>query len=381
MTSSQHIPQIAILISTSISWGRQIIRGILSYAQEAGPWHIWIKPNIPNSFDALPRNWKGDGIIARVDDPSLAKDISASGLPVVNVADVSIEGFSAPCIRTDDRIGTEMAAEYFISGGFRNIAYVGSEHNPNPVWYGKTFKEILAKQNISCPDFCLHRNTPENLKKLTQWLRALPKPAGILVWGHGNGRTVINCCMEAGISVPHDIAVLCGSYDDLLSHACFPTLSGIISPTDQIGYKAAQLMDKMLHGKKPPHETTYIPPPGIMHRLSTDTLAIDDPKLVQVVKFIREHAYESITMKDILHAVPMAQRSLERRFHQVFGRSPSEEIRRLRIDKARQLLAETDFPMQQIAEACGFATYNYLTHVFKQETGMAPRDYRKQFGK
>ena len=35
--------------------------------------------------------------------------------------------------------------------------------------------------------------------------------------------------------------------------------------------------------------------------------------------------------------------------------------------------------MQDIAEACGFATYNYLTHVFKKQTDMPPRDYRKRF--
>ena len=38
--------------------------------------------------------------------------------------------------------------------------------------------------------------------------------------------------------------------------------------------------------------------------------------------------------------------------------------------------------MQEIAEACGYATYNYLTHIFKQETGMIPRDTggRNAFG-
>lgn len=378
MNVSSHIPQVAILVSTSANWGRQIVKGILSYANEVGPWHLWIKPSTPNNSTELPRGWRGDGLIARVASPDLVDEISASGLPVVNVADIQIQGFSAPCVRTDDRISIQMATEHFIDRGFRNIAYVGSRQNSNPIWYGNAFKEALEEKGLPCNSYYLGDKSADQPDNITEWLLSLPKPVGILVWGHGNGRMVVDTCMEAGISVPHDIAILCGSYDELLSHACFPALSGILAPTEQIGYKAAQLLHQMMQGKKVPNKITYLPPLGIMERLSTDTLAVEDPKLVQVVEYIHQNAFEPITMGHILHAVPMARRSLERRFMQVFGRSPLEEIRRLRIDKARRLLAETDLPMQNIAEACGYATYNYLTHVFKQVTHMTPRDYRKK---
>ncbi|MDF7822616.1 substrate-binding domain-containing protein [Pontiellaceae bacterium B12227] len=354
------------------------MKGILSYANEVGPWHIWVNPNIKSDLTELPKGWRGDGIIARVSNPAFANEISSTGLPIVNVADTAIEGFSAPCIRTDDAAGTAMAAEHFINRGFRNIAYVGSSHSANPLWYGKAFKKAVAAHDLNVHEFCMQGAAADNIPRLLEWLKNLPKPIGILVWGHGNGRMVVEGCMSAGISVPHDVAVLCGSYDDLLSHAVFPALSGILNPTEQIGYKAAQTMHQLLQGKKVPHDTTYLPPLGIMERLSTDTLAVEDPKLVKVVSFLRDHAFESITMNDILREVPMARRSLERRFLQVFGRSPMDEVRRLRINKARKLLAETDLPMQEIAEACGFATYNYLTHVFKQVTEMTPRDYRKK---
>ncbi|VGO17941.1 Xylose operon regulatory protein [Pontiella desulfatans] len=378
MKKHDDVFQVAILVSTSLEWGRRIIKGILSYANEVGPWHVWIRPQTLDKSNELPPGWRGDGVIARVVTTNLAEQIAEFNVPVVNVADTPLEGFSAPCVRTDDRVGTEMAAEHFIDRGFRNIGYVGSLHSPNPIWYGEAFEQALAERDLSCEKYYIEDNSREESKKLIEWLKELPKPIALLVWGHGNGRTVVDCCMEAGISVPHDIAVLSGSYDELLSHACFPALSGILSPTEQIGYKAAQLLHEMMQGEKVPHETIYLPPLGIMERLSTDTLAVEDPKLKQVVAFIQQHAFEPITMSDILKAVPMARRSLERRFQQVFGRSPLDEIRRLRIDKARRLLAETDLPMQEIAEACGYATYNYLTHVFKQVTEMTPRDYRKK---
>ncbi|QBG47012.1 AraC family transcriptional regulator [Verrucomicrobia bacterium S94] len=68
----------------------------------------------------------------------------------------------------------------------------------------------------------------------------------------------------------------------------------------------------------------------------------------------------------------MARSSLEHKFKKVFGRTPAEEIRRLRINKARKLLSETDMSMQEIAEACGYSSYNYLSLSFKQITGMPP---------
>lgn len=378
MKKSSEIFQVAILVRTSLGWGRQIMKGILAYASEAGPWHIWVNSNA-NSFDELPKGWRGDGVIARVASTQLATALNESGLPVVNVADNELEGFSAPCIRTDDRESTRLAAEHFVERGFCNIAFVGPQNNPNPIWFRKAFKEALSKYDLPCEVLVVEPDDPDLQGSLIQWIHSLPKPVGILVWGHGYGRAVVDSCMEAGIPVPHDVAVLSGSYDDLLSHACFPPLSGILSPTEQIGYKAAKMLDAMMQGEEVPHETTYLPPLGIMARLSTDTLAVEDPQLIKVVSYLRAHAFEPITMRDVLKEVPMARRSLERRFHQVFGRSPIDEIRRLRIDRARQLLAETDLPMQEIAEACGYATYNYLTHVFKQTTDLTPRDYRKKF--
>lgn len=379
MKASEKIPEVAILINTSGSWGRFIVKGILSYANEVGPWHIWVKPNSPDRFDGLPKGWRGDGVIARVNTDSLAEELRETELPVVNVDDGSYKGFSAPCIRTDDKASTKIAANHFIERGIRQFAFVGPSYIANAQWYGKAFRDHLYNQSLECEEFWIQQDDSNIEEQLEPWLKKLPKPCGLLAWGHGFARNVVDTCMQAGISVPHDIAILGGSYDDLFSHACFPSLSGLIAPTEQIGYQAAQTLHQMMQGEKVAHTTTYIPPRGIMERLSTDTMAVQDDKLVQVVSFLREHALEPITMTDILKEVPMARRSLERRFKQAFGRSPTDEIRRIRIDRARKLLTETDLPMQEIAESCGYATYNYLTHVFKQTTGMTPRDYRKQF--
>lgn len=373
-------PRVAILVSTAFSWGRSIVNGILSYSSNVEPWHIWIRPSLqPNQIEKLPINWNCDGIIAHVTTPQLASILQESGLPVVNVSDSPIEGFSAPCVRTNDRAGTRLAAEYFISRGFRNMAFVGSGMSENPVRYGQAFKEALSEHRLKCSAFPVNKKMPNDHAALIPWLKSLPKPVGILVWGVGNGHAVVDSCREAGLRVPHDVAVLCGNYDEVMNRTCVPALSGIRLPTEQIGFKAAGLLQEMMQGGSIPHGITEIDPHDIHELGSSDSLAVDDPMLIKAIQFIREHAFDTITMKDILKVVPMSQRAFERHFIKTFGHSPVDEIRQLRINKARKLLVETDMQMQFIAEACGYATYNYLTAVFKKKTGMTPRDYRNKY--
>lgn len=376
MKRDRGIPEVAILLNTASQWGRLIVKGILAYANEHGPWHVWVKVDTPQKLDHLPENLNADGIIARVVTPTLAQELTEYGKPVVNVSDCQLDNYSAPCVRTDDEVAIQLALEHFQERGLRHLAFVGPRHNPNPIWYGKTFAKKALAAGLTFAAYTLTRKTPDYTERLGAWLQSLPKPAGILVWGQGNGRTVVDVCLRNRIPVPHDIAILCGSYDEIFAHACFPTLSGILLPTEQIGYKAAEKLAAMMQGHPVPNDTTFLPPHGIKECLSTDTVAVEDPQLAQVIQFIREHAFEPITMRDILKEIPMARRSLERKFGRTFGHSPSDEIRRLRIHRARQLLIETDWPMQQIAESCGYATYNYMTRVFSSQTGMSPKKYR-----
>lgn len=380
MTDHTKIPRIGILVGTSHAWGRNIIKGILSYAYAKGPWNTWIAPNHSDDLDAFLSESTGSGIIAQVSSPEIAAKLTRSGLPLINIADNVVKGFSAPCIRTDDQTATRMAAEYFVKKGFKHTALVAPLDRPNPAWYARAFERTLSEYNLPCSLFPYVPDKPVPNQAMIEWLTSLPKPVAILTWGTSFGRQVVNCCLQADITVPHDVSVLSGGYDELLSHASYPPLSGIRIPTEQIGYKAAELLDKMMQGERVPAETTYLPPIDIMEHLSSDTLAVEDSDLAKAIRYLQKHACESIGMSDLLKQVPLSRRTLERRFQQTFGRTPNEEIRRVRINKARQLLIETDLPLPAIAESCGYAAYNYLTRIFKEDTGMSPRTYRNSFG-
>jgi LacI family transcriptional regulator len=119
-----------------------------------------------------------------------------------------------------------------------------------------------------------------------------------------------------------------------------------------------------------------VTPLGIITRQSTDTFAIDNHDLLKALGFIRENATRAIRVEDVLEAVPMSRRTLERLFQEQLGRSPAEEIRRVRLDRAKHLLATTDLTVPKVAVASGFSTGHYLATVFRQEMGITPLKYR-----
>ena len=183
---------------------------------------------------------------------------------------------------------------------------------------------------------------------------------------------------KLGLSVPEQVDVLGADDDTLLCESCNPPLSGVALTSEQIGFEAAALLDRMLHGQKPPLKPRLIAPDRITVRQSTDTLAIDDEDIARAIAFIRMNASSPIQASDVLRAVHVSRRSLDRRFQQVLGRTPAEEIRRVHLERAKHLLADTDMPVPNVAAASGYGSREYLARAFKQQTGLSPSQYRNR---
>jgi len=80
----------------------------------------------------------------------------------------------------------------------------------------------------------------------------------------------------------------------------------------------------------------------------------------------------------VLDVVPLSRSSLERGCRRILGRSPNQEINRIRIDRVCDLLRETDLNLEQIARQSGFNTPQYLLQVFRKTMRATPGSYRRQ---
>jgi AraC-like DNA-binding protein len=89
-------------------------------------------------------------------------------------------------------------------------------------------------------------------------------------------------------------------------------------------------------------------------------------------------AHVRLNVADVLKEVPVERRSLERRFRRHLGRGIGEEIRRVHVERAQRLLAETDLPIKDVAQQSGFSDFRQLAVVFRQELGLCPTEYRSE---
>jgi LacI family transcriptional regulator len=340
-----------------------------------------VEPRGQADYLALPSGWKGDGVIARIGSRRMLHALQLVRLPVVNVSGMVFPRNHFPQVTTDYHESATLAFQHFRDRGLQRFAYSGLTKTSFGRCHCDAFAEVVERAGFSCIVYKSPRSAPRDrhdklLKHKISWLKSLPKPVGIFTWAITPGRELLEACRLANLSVPYEIAVLGGNDDELLCDASWPPLSGINVPTEQIGHEAACLLDRMMRGGKSTLGPTLLSPTGVISRRSTDTVAIDDVDVAQALNIIRAQACKPIQISDILRVIPVSRSSIERKFRQAIGRSPTEEIHRVRMAKAKSLLAETDMPMQKIADACGFATYNYLTRVFTSENGVTPRDFR-----
>jgi LacI family transcriptional regulator len=208
-------------------------------------------------------------------------------------------------------------------------------------------------------------------------LKALPKPVGILTWNADSGRQLIYASELAGLSVPEEVAVMSATDDDLLCEVSHIPMSAILVAAEQIGYQAAELLDRLMKRKKVSAQRVLLSPIGVATRQSTETMAIRDVALVKALSFIRENASRMIQVEDITRHASVSRRGLERRFVQVLGRTPAAEIRRVHLERAKKLLLETDLAIPEVAEGSGFGSPEYMTYVFRTEFKQTPLKYRK----
>ncbi|HVJ86258.1 MAG TPA: DNA-binding transcriptional regulator [Caulifigura sp.] len=381
-----HTAHVALLIETSRAYGRGLLRGIVRYQREHGPWSIYFQPRGIN--DPAPgwlRNWKGDGILARVRDRKMASTIERTGIPCVDLR-FAVPGLEMPAVGIDNTTIVRRALDHFLDRGFRRFA-VCSYPEGQFAWMDvrtRLFCGLVSQAGFDCQVFTGSAEEDASppaweleQSQIAKWVSRLPKPVAIFAVNDDRGLQILDACRRASVHVPDEVSVLGVDNDEFLCGLSTPPLSSVSVNLETVGYRAAELLDGMMrHGVKPPAEPLLLPAGDVVARKSTDSLAIDDPELSKVVRYLREHACEGIRMTDITRATGMERRTLERRMKALFGRSPKDELMRIQIEEAKRLLASTELSIKAISMRTGFANSRYFTQVFRTRVGVAPGQFR-----
>ncbi len=381
------VPHVALLIETSRSYGRALLRGIRRYISENGPWSVFMELRaLESQAPSWLKRWQGDGIITRTGSQAMADAIQAAGVPTVELRATKLQ-HPFPFVGVDNRSLGRMVAEHLLECGFRQFGFFELATEEYFEQRRNNFIETLQTAGYECSVFQPrgHRERPSDWEQhqedVARWVAELPKPIGILACTDQLGFWLLDACRRASVAVPEEVAVVGVENDESLCTMSSPPLSSVQFDGALVGYEAARLLDRMMAGETAPNDQTLLEPLGIVTRLSSDVVAIENEDLAEAVRFIREHACQGISVEDVLEAVQMSRSALERQMQQVLGRTPKAEIARVQFNRVKELLIETELPLAMIAERAGFRHPQHMAEMFKRKFEQTPGAFRAAHGR
>ena len=384
-TSENKPPRVAIALD--LDWGYkrhlEVYAGCQKYADEMG-WQCTISP----AADRLLRQSTGsvpfDGVIARA-TRSLADAARLAGVPLVNVwLNSPVEDL--PSVFPDWDASGALAAEHLLARGFRQFGYLGFERDIDSRRQLNGFRNVIRQAGFNCSTFRFSRTAVSGLAPgwegflagMEKWIGSWKPPIGVFVCQDLFCRYLIDICRSKGLQVSGDVGIVGTHNESDICNAPAPSLTSIDLGFGQIGYQAAALLDQMMLGHLPPATPQLVMPAELVPRQSTDAHAVNDLVVGRALRFMSENGHLRIQVNHVADAVSTHRRTLERRFRDSLGRSIAEEIVRLRIERAKRRLVETDAAMKDVAEGAGFRSADHFYKVFARAEGIPPSEYRQR---
>jgi len=295
--------------------------------------------------------------------------------------------------------GGRMAARHLADAGCRAFGFVGFAKHSESKWQWKEFHRELRRRGLRvyrarAPLMYAERpcRRQKAMGELDRWLEGLPRPLGLLVASPGLARALADALLRAGARIPEDVAIVAADDDPVLCELP-PALSAIHYDYEELGWRAAQLLDRLMRGQPRPYKSNLLIPPTLVPRLSTDRASLGDPLVAKALVYIdsrRSERYTQETLdaanrtcdrlvpRDVAYAMGVSLRLLEKRFRAARGRTISQEIARARVAHAKLYLEEGLLPLRAIAEESGFGSYAAMLRAFRAHVGMTPDAYRTE---
>jgi LacI family transcriptional regulator len=359
------------------------IRIIGQYARTAG-WHLETR----HFFDEIvPLHWHGDGLIVSYPQRSdLLAFIrrQASRQPTVLVGR-NQPGIAASQVMEDNLMAGRLAARHFIERGHTQFAWLSAYRGLVSSDRHGGFSAALAESGFACHrlEYRREKSTLRDWRHRQAWLakqlRALPRPMACYVLDDQLASEMIEVCLANGWRVPEDFAVMGTGNIEIACECSHVPISSVDLAEEEIALKAAQLLDRLMRGRKQPVRTIVIEPRGVVIRSSTDFLAVASPYLRRAVDYIGVNLRRSFSLEQVAESAGVSRRTLYNLFRRQLARSPAEFVLKARLDRARHLMAES--PNQTIANLAaqsGLGSSRTLSRLFLRYEGVNARTWKKE---
>jgi LacI family transcriptional regulator len=355
-------------------------QGIAACSRKIGPWRIDVQFFVDEKNAAsFVREEEYDGVIMSY-ARDFVNDIEASGIPVVmvesNVGDI-------PSVSHDHEAIGAAGAKHLVECGYRRFAFYG----PRDAWSQDRFRGFSNELNrLSMPaprliddnEARLHGQHRRISAIVDRFIADMNPPVAVMACNDHLARIFLDYAIEQKVRVPGDLAVIGVDNDELSCETGACPMSSVDTDLYRLGFEAGILLDRRMRGEPIPKPLPKVAPKGIELRQSTSLFAHDDPDVASALRFIYERASRGITVSEVCRHVCISRRRLEQRFLQALGRSPGDEIRLLRIERAKTLLLETTMTLDEIGSRCGYSFTSGFSKAFRDLVGKSPGEFRRQ---
>ena len=353
--------------------------GIVKYARERD-WHL----TLANRLVRAPRGWNGDGALVTLrgdaETSRFVEGLAKARIPVVDLTFYMPE-LDMPRVIPDYTSAGRIAGAHFAEMGLKRA-----------VWFSTIWTKVhclffdgLAEHWPTAQKIVLATIVPKTklddvdrfADVMAPCLRALKKPVGILTYNDEEAARILALCLELGINVPDEIAILGIGNDIFLCENQTVPLSSVMDNLERNGYEAAALLDRLMDGASPPTKPVLVPCQGLAARRSTDILAVDNPVLRKALDYLKLRIANPPSAVQLSEAVGVSRATLDRLFAAHLGRSMHDEVTRMRLSRAKGMLSDGAATIRETAAACGFCNAGHFITVFRQTVGVTPGRWRE----
>jgi LacI family transcriptional regulator len=373
--------RVQVVAEETQGYFRDTVLGVRRYGFSTGRMEFadrWLPHELKGDLKKLVKRDGVQGIVAAIHTGPTERRFAKLGIPVVNVSN-SIPRARLPLVTQDDDGVGRLAAEHLQACGCRALGFWGqpgaSYSEERLAGFAAAAKASgLAMSADGCADW-----DASSYGRMKAWLARQPRPLGVFAVLDLYALSLMRAARDLAWRVPEDVAVLGAGDEDFLVEFESVPLSSVRLPARQIGHEAAALLDRMMSRGVIAARSVKLTGAEIVARKSTDVIYAEDEAVGRAVRFIRERATENPYVGDVAKAAGVSVVALQTRFRASLGRTVLEEIQRVRVGRAQELLAHTELKMGAVAERCGFPNSQRFSVLFRQVTGVSPGAYRRQF--
>lgn len=284
-------------------------------------------------------------------------------------------------VNCDSRSIVEIAAKALLKRDFASYAYVSAYRRYH--WSEtrqdifREFVELNGKTALCFDGTGLDAGSAEKMRQFDNWLKALPKPCGLLAANDRTAAIVLAAAQRASVPIPEEISVIGIDDDESLCETTSPPLTSVKMDFTSGGYLAGEMLRSLVARRTHRPLRAFYAAAGLANRLSARQIARSTPSVTRALEEIRRRAAEGISSADILPILGGSRRAAEKKFRLAVGKSILEEIIDVRFEKLLALLTAEHCVLGTLAGQAGFPSENILQRAFKARYGMTLSAYRR----